>query len=194
MAYIVADDELGFVDLYGVDTVGPGPLKLGPGTVSYGRFNIPGAVMRGVDMALGGGEFVFAQAAGTIAAGGVCEMTQTVASGIYQISAQAWAGTVQTGKPLCVALVALTAGQWGWFQVQGIAVVNCSGTPAAGNPVSWQASGVVSPTVVAGKSVLNAQFASANGVTYGAGTTATVLPSTQALAILNRPSAQGPIT
>jgi hypothetical protein len=35
----------------------------------------------------------------TIAAGGVCEMTQTVTSGRYDLSAQAWAGTVITGKP-----------------------------------------------------------------------------------------------
>lgn len=190
MAYIAADAELGFVDLYLVDTVGPGPLKLSGSSIAYGRFNQPGIEIRGVDPILGGGTFVFAQAAGAIAAGGVCEMTQTVTGGRYDLSAQAWAGTVITGKPLCAALSALTVGQWGWFQVQGITVVNCSGAPVAGNPVSWQASGVVSPTVVAGKSVINAQFASAPAITYGSVT----LSGTQALVILNRPSAQGPIT
>lgn len=190
MAYIAADSELGFIDLYLVDTVGPGPLKLAGSAIAYGRFNVPGNEIRGVDPILGGGTFVFVQAAGTIAAGGVCEYTQTVTSGRYDLSAQAWAGTANTGKPLGVALSAMTVGQWGWLQIQGIGVANVSGAPVAGNPTSWQASGVISPTVVAGKSMLNAQFASAPAVTYGTVT----LSGTQALVVLNRPVAQGPIT
>jgi hypothetical protein len=152
MAYIVNDVELGFVDLSLVDTVGPGPLKLSGSAIAYGRYNQPGIEVRGIDPVLGGGTFLFVQFAGTVSIGTTCELTQTnVSSGTrYDISAQAWAGAVNTGKPLGVSMCAATVGQWGWVQVQGIAIAAVSGAPAAGNPVSWQASGVVSPTVVAG--------------------------------------------
>lgn len=196
MPYICSSDNLGFVDLYAVDTAGPGALKLAGSTATYGRFEYPGCEVTAVDQVLGGATLVFVQAAGTIAAGGVVELTQTsVNSGArYDVSAQAWAGAANTGKPLGVALAAMTVGQWGWVQVQGIAVTNVSGAPAAGNPAAWQASGVISPTIVASKAVLNAQFASAVSITYGSGTGAVTLSGTQALVLLNRPCAQGPIT
>lgn len=192
MAYIVNDVELGFVDLSLVDTVGPGPLKLSGSAIAYGRYNQPGIELRGIDPVLGGGTFLFVQAAGTIAANGVVELSQTnVSSGTrYDVSALAWAGAVNTGKPLGVAMAAMTVGQWGWVQIQGIAIANVSGAPAAGNPASWQASGVISPTIVASKSMLNAQFVSAVSATVGSVT----LTASQALVLLNRPFAQGPIT
>ena len=196
MPYISNSPDLGFVDLYLVDTVGPGALKLAGSSIAYGRFEYPGIEVTGVDPVLGGGTFVFVQFAGTVAAGGVCELSQTsVSSGArYDVSAIAWAGAVNTGKPLAVALTGGSAGQWGWVQVQGIAVTNVSGAPAAGNPAAWQASGVISPTIVASKAVLNAQFASAVSITYGSGSGAVTLSGTQALVLLNRPCAQGPIT
>jgi hypothetical protein len=197
MAYTVADNELGFVDLYAVDSIGPGALKLGAvTTATYGRLEFPGLELRGVDQALGGGKFMFVQAAGTITAGGVCELTATsVNSGArIDVSAQPWAGAANSGKPLGVALAAMTAGQWGWIQTEGIAVTNTNGTVAAGDKQSWQASGVISSTVVASKGVLNALAASANGATYGSGSGAVTLSSSQSLILLNRPCAQGAIT
>ena len=80
------------------------------------------------------------------------------------------------------------------MQVQGNAVVNVSGTPAVDGKVFWQANGVVSTTAVASKQVLGAKFASAAGVTIGQGSNAVVLPSTQAVVTLQRPSSQGAIT
>jgi hypothetical protein len=195
MAYTVADSELGFVDLYAVDTVGPGPLSLAQTTPTYGRFNRPGYEIRGVDSVLGGGSFMFVQAAGTIAAGDTVEITTTNVgtNARYDVSAKKWAGTANTGKPLGVAMVAATTGQWIWVQVQGIAVANTNGTIAADNPLSWQAAGVLSATIVAGKAILGAVASSANNATYGTGSGAVVL-SGQSLVYLDRPCAQGPIT
>jgi hypothetical protein len=196
MAYTVADSELGFIDLYAIDAVGPGPLSLAGSTPTYGRFERCGYQLRGVDLALGGGWFMFVQFTGTVAAGGVVELGATsVSSGArYDASAQAWAGTANSGKPLAVAMTAATSGQWGWVQVEGIAVTNTSGTVAAGDKQSWQASGVISSTVVASKAVLGAVAVSANGATYGSGGGAVTLPSTQSLILLSAPTAQGPIT
>lgn len=195
MAYTSFDDVLGFVDLYLADTAGPGPEAFaGAAAGTYGRFNHPGVELRGRDFNLGGATFVFAKAAAGVTATQMCELTQSVTSGRYDVAAQPWAGAVNTGKPLAVAMTTLTAGQWGWFQVQGLAIVTCSGAPVAGNPAYWQASGTVSPTAVASKAVVNAQFASAPAVTIGSGSTAVTLGAGQALLLLNRPCAQGPIT
>jgi hypothetical protein len=193
MAYICNSSNLGFVDLYLNDTLGPGALLM-TGT-SRGRFEYPGVVVTGVDPVLGGAEFMFVQFGGTVAAGGVVELSITsVNSGArMDVSAIAWAGAANTGKPLGVALAAATVGTWGWVQVSGIAVTNTSGTVAAGDKQFWQASGVISSTVVASKQVLNAEAVSANNATYGSGTGAVTL-SGQSLILINRPCAQGAIT
>ena len=193
MAFTGYDPILGVVDLTTVDQQGPGPSNLVTGTGS-GRQSFYNEVIRGYDAALGGGEFIYAKFSGTIAANTVCELTPSLASGVVINSATAWAGTANTGKPLAVAVSAGVAGQWGWFQVEGNAIVTSQGTPVAGNSVYWQAAGVVSPTAVAGKQVLNAQFSTAPSVVIGSGSNAITLTSTQAVVMLDRPFAQGAIT
>lgn len=196
MPYVVTDDQLGFVDLYLADVSGPGPLAFsGASPIAYGRFNIPGSELRAYDPNLGGGTFVFAKAVGAITPGTVCELTQSVTAAFrYDVSAQAWAGAANTGKSLAVCMGTLATGNWGWFQIQGLAVTTVQGAPAAGGAAYWQASGVISPTVVASKQVVNAQFATAVSQTVGSGNNAVVLSATQALVLLNRPFAQGAIT
>ncbi|WAL81318.1 hypothetical protein OYT13_15815 [Pandoraea sp. XJJ-1] len=193
MAFIAYDPLLGVVKLTDVDTVGPGPLNLVAGS-GAGRQSFSFESIRGYDANLGGGEFVFAQAGGTIAAGTVCQFNESIVSGAIVDTAVAWAGTANSGDVLGVAMAALTVGQWGWFQVGGHAIVTCQGAPVAGNPVYWQAAGVVSPTAVAGKQMEGAKFSTAPAVTLGTGAAAIVLSATQAVLLLNRPSAQGAIT
>lgn len=193
MGFIAYDPILGVVKLTDVDVVGPGPLNLVNGT-GAGRQSFSFETIRGYDAALGGGEFVFAQAGGTIAAGTVCQFTQSLSNGAIVDTATAWAGTANSGDIIGVAVAALTVGQWGWFQVGGHAVATCQGAPVAGNPVYWQAAGVVSPTAVAGKQLEGAKFSTAPGVTLGTGSSAITLSATQAVLLLNRPSAQGAIT
>lgn len=191
MAYVSNAPDLGFVDLYAVDTVGPGALKLSGSSIAYGRFEYPGVVFRAVDPVLGAGEFMFVQYGGTVTAGAVVELSATnVSSGSrYDVTATAWAGAALKGKSLGVAMAAASSGQWGWVQISGIAVTNTSGTVAAGDAQYWQASGVISSTVVASKQVLNAVAASANNATVGG-----VTLSGQSLILINRPCGQGAIT
>jgi hypothetical protein len=189
MTYAAYDTLIGAVDLSQVDAAGPGALNQVAGTGS-GRANFYNEELRGYDPALGGGTFIYAKYSGTIAAGVVVELTPSLSSGIVINSATAWAGTANTGRPLAVSLSAGVAGQWGWFQVQGSAIVTVSGAPAAGNPVYWQAAGVPSPTGVASKQMVNAQFQTAVSQTVGGA----ALSATQAVVYLNRPFAQGAIT
>ena len=114
----------------------------------------------------------------------------------FDVNMTAWAGTAGSGKSLAVAATALTVGQYGWFQVEGNAIATVQGAPAVGNPVYWQAAGVVSPTLVASKQALNAVFTSAAAAQIGpvGGTGSTTLSATQAVLLLNRPTAQSQIT
>ena len=193
MAYVMYDDLIGVVDLSTVDSNGPGPLNLTAGTGS-GRSNFYNTEVRGYDPNLGSGTFIYAKYSGTIAAGTVVELTPSLSGGVVLQLATAWAGTANTGKPLAVAVSAGVSTNWGWFQIQGNALTTCQGAPVAGNPAYWQASGVVSPTAVAGKQVLNAQFSTAPAVTIGTGAAAQVLSATTAVVYLSRPLAQGAIT
>lgn len=193
MAFVALNDVLGEVDLSQVDNAGPGYQNLVAGTGS-GRQNFYLQVVQGYDPNLGGGEFQYMRYSGTIAAGTVCETTPSISGGAIIVNATAWAGTTITGRPLCVAVSSGTVGQFGWFQIQGNAITTVQGTPAAGNPMYWQAAGVVSPTGVASKQFVNAVAATAVSQTIGQGSTAQVLSSTQAIVQINRPFAQGAIT
>lgn len=193
MAYSLLDPILGTQPFPAIDTVGPVPVNLVSGV--YGGFNsFYNNEIKGYDTALGGGTFLYARFSGTIAVGTVVELTPSQASGVVITSATAWAGTALSGRPVAVAMASGTVGQWGWFQIQGNAVTTVSGAPAAGQPVYWQAAGVVSPSVVASKQLVGAQFQTAVSQTIGAGSTAVVLSATQAVVYLNRPSAQAAIT
>lgn len=193
MAFVYTNPLLGEVDLTTIDPAGPGFQNLVAGTGS-GRMNFYNQVVTGYDPNLGGGEFVYAKFSGTIAAGTVVELTPSISGGQIITQATAWAGTANTGRPLAVAVASGAANQWGWFQVSGNAVCTVQGTPAAGNPMYWQAAGVISATGVASKQVLGAVAATGVSQTIGQGSTAVTLSSTQAVVQIMRPIAQGAIT
>lgn len=154
------------------------------------------------DPSLGWGLFIYAQvtAAAGVAAGDWCELTgQTLAIGasIINVSGvQKWQGTVNSGKPLCIALAAGVQNAFGWFQVYGAALVNSNGAIAAGNSASWQANGVIQAAGVASKQALNAMAVVANSTNFGQVVSGAVtsLPATQSIYFINSPFAQGNIT
>ena len=208
MAFVATEPTAGAVDFYQVDTLGPGPLAgLATGPTSRGFLAFPGLEFRGYDYNLGGGAFIYAKSSGTITPGTVVELSDTVTNGRYDVTATAWQGTAQSGKTLAVAISTLTVNQFGWYQVEGNAVTTVSGAPVSGNSLYWQANGIVAPTVVASKQVINAVFGSAVSAVIGAGTASLVayspstipqqqagtLSATQAIVLLNRPAAQSQI-
>ncbi|GAA0696350.1 hypothetical protein ISN75_06835 [Dyella marensis] len=191
MAFVSYDTILGEVDLSIVDTAGPGPFTIGG---AAGRMSVYNGELRGYDVNLGGGVFVYAAFGASISAGQVVKLDQSLVSGQVISTAQLWDGTANTGRALAVAVANGVSGQYGWFQVQGNAIIAISGAVSANTPVYWQANGTVSATGVAGKQMENAQFATAGAVTIGSGTSAVILPSSRAVAFLQYPGAQGAIT
>jgi len=129
-----------------------------------------------------------------IVAGQVVTLVSTLSAGVITQTATAWAGTVNTGTPLGVPATSFLAGTYGWVQLSGNAVVQTAGTPVIGNAAYWSASGVVQPTAVASKQMVNAIYATAPSVVIGTGTNAVTLQATQAVLNISRPFSQGAIT
>lgn len=190
MSFVAYDPIIGVVKLTDIDPSGPGPLN-----PSATRMSFSFEPIRGYDANLGGGEFIFAQYGATITAGTIVQFNNSLVSGNIVNQAVAWTGTANSGDILGIAVAATgSSGQWGWFQVGGNAIANCSGAPVSGNPAYWQANGVISPTAVGGKQVIGCKFATAPGVTLGSGGAAIVLSGTQAVVTIEIPCVQTQIT
>jgi len=151
-----------------------------------------GFIIRGVDQALGGGEFIFGKASEALAAGDTVEITTTFTSGNSTVSVQKWrATTASVGQQLAVAMAAVTSGNFGWFQISGLCIANSNGTTAAGDRAFWQANGVVSTTLVAGKQALGMNaMSAANATVTGYGP----IGAAKSVYLLQRPFGQGNIT
>lgn len=89
-----------------------------------------------------------------------------------------------SGKPCAVALGAITAGLFGWFQITGAAIVNAVAGTVAGAVMGNATAGSIANTADAGDQILNAQVLTAVG-TPSAG---------KAYAHINHPFTQGQIT
>lgn len=187
MAFTAFDPIVGSVDLTIVDPAGPGLFVIGG---AAGRQSAYLSELRGYDPGLGAGTFIYAKAGATLAVGDWCSFDYSLSGGVITTTAIKWAGAANTGAPLCVAMTALTSSQWGWFQVQGNCIAASSGTVAKADKVYWQASGIVSSTLVASKQVLNAAAATANNVIINGAAIGTGF----SVFTINRPFAQGQIT
>jgi hypothetical protein len=130
----------------------------------------------GVTSTVAGDVVTYRQSAGTDVPGDVNDGAATAR----------WAGTAATGFPLAVATAATnTQAKWGWYEVQGGAIINVSGTVSAGQAAYFgQTAKLQTNAAVGGKQVIGAQSSSADGV-----------PDTgQAIFTINNPVVQSQIT
>jgi len=146
--------------------------------------------------------------AAPITAGQVIENDYSVVSGVFTKRARVWDGTVNTGKNLAVAIRTVWASQWFWGKVQGLTIVQATGTIAVG-AVYYSGIGAVRSTVTASKQVLGAEFVYAGVISNTAGFNIIFSEPTKrnasnqitlavgagrTLMYINRPIAQGAIT
>lgn len=143
---------------------------------------------------LGVGGFIYLPGVTSTAAGDVVTYKLGNGSGTSQstegnggAATARWTGTANTGAPLAVATAAVDLQtKWGWYQIQGSAIVNVSGTVAASDTKAYfgQTGQLQTNAAVGGKQVLGAAAASANGV-----------PDTgKAVFTINNPVVQSQIT
>jgi len=127
---------------------------------------------------------------GALFPGVLVSFSSALSGGVNVVSAGIAASTAGTSTSLGVAQTGLLVNQWGWFQTKGIAIVNTAGAPAIGNPVGLGTAGAVTPTLAAGKQIINATYASAVSAVIGSGSAAQTLTATQALVMINNPCVQ----
>jgi hypothetical protein len=153
--------------LAGVDTVPQVPL---------------GTTIRGFDPLLGEGEFIYLSGQAGMVAGDVV---------VYDLSPSGVSVTrlshnvpANSGRPVAVAVVPVLAGQFGWYQIGGCAIVSAVAGTVAGVMMATSTAGSVGNPADPGDQILGARFSSAVGT-----------PSAnKAYATLNRPHLQGQIT
>jgi len=144
-----------------------------------------GTIRRAYDPNYGEGEFIYLQGVANTVVGS-CVTWSGISGGFptFQTALSPAAGT-NLNQPVAFATAAILAGQWGWYQIGGVAIAMTNGTFAAAGPAYLTATaGQISSTAVASRQV---------GEAYGL--TAVGTPAANQILIeLNRPCLQGAIT
>jgi hypothetical protein len=169
MAYFPTETRLGVKGFANVDTATALPF---------------GSIIRGQDTASGkgAGEFIYLPGVTGQVVGSV--VTYNPNAGTKVVLAP---NTANLDSPVAVAMSAATSGQFGWYQVYGVALVKKLNTvkfaTLTGVPIFLSATaGSISGTAASGKQILGARSANL----------ATVASATSVVAVfISRPFAQG---
>jgi hypothetical protein len=142
-----------------------------------------GTILKGFDDVLGEGEFIYLPGVAASAAADV--VTYDLAPGAVNV-VRALSGThANSGRAIAVAVAAVPAGSYGWYQISGCAIVGAlAGTAAGGKVFLTATAGQISSTAIAGAQLLGAYVSTAVGTPA----------ALQAYVTLNRPSTQAQIT
>lgn len=158
-------------------------LGVQPIAVSSTTQNHPlGTIIRAYDPKYGAGEFIYLLGvASTVVGSAVTNGGNAAGVATYQTALNGV--TPVKGQPLAIAMSANVAGQFGWYQIEGQAVVVTSGTFVANAQLFSAAAGALTTAQANGLQVVNALSMTATGI-----------PSTGLGVIeINRPFAQGQV-
>ena len=140
MAYVIENTRIGVQPIGVTSTVKNHPL---------------GDIVTAYDPIYGAGEFIYLPGA-----------ANTVVGSVVLYSPDDFATTLLAANDIGSVAVAMSinvGSQWGWYQIQGKAVVKAGTVADNGNVYATASAGVVDDAVVAGDRVKNAKFASADG-------------------------------
>jgi hypothetical protein len=177
MAYTFDDNKAGLLQIANTDS---------GVTMANGTSAIPtppavlGQVERAFDPTYGAGEFILLVGVASTAIGSLVTYDGTT----YQTTLAAV--TSNQARPVAVAMSACTAGLFGWYQIEGTAVVSKSTSSnfAATVALGIKSVGKVGATS-SGKEILGAR--TANAATVASATTTVTV-------VMNRPHLQGRVT
>ena len=141
-----------------------------------------GTIVTMVDEIQGSGEFIYLPGVASLAANDIV-LYDLLPSG-PTVTRHSNATGSNSGRPVAVALNALTAVQFGWYQISGVAIVNAVAGTAAGPVFASATAGQVSSTVDAGDQIMNARITSAVGTPA----------ANKSYMTMQRPHVQGQIT
>jgi hypothetical protein len=121
-----------------------------------------GNIVTAYDDTLGFGEFIYLPGVASLAIGDVVGYDLNPAGPTVVRSSNA--NSNNTGRALAVAINTVLAGQYGWFQISGAAIVNVVAGTAAGNPAFVSATTAsLQSTAIAGAQILGARINTAVG-------------------------------
>lgn len=140
MAFLITTPQIGFRAITDTSTTLFSPL---------------GTIVTAVDPVYGTGEFIYLAGVASTAVGSA--VTYDLKAGTTTLA------TTGTRGPIAVAMSANVAGQYGWYQISGEAVVLAATATAGLKPYVNAAAGSLISTVVATNGVDNATFESATG-------------------------------
>lgn len=124
--------------------------------------HVLGTIFPASDPVFGGGEFIYLKGAASTAAGDVID---------YDLLAGTTTRTPATGGngPVAIAVAAIVANKFGWYQIAGIATVNAPTVAAVGD-CYVSAIATLDEGAVSGEAILGAEFVTiTNGGTPAAG-------------------------
>jgi hypothetical protein len=137
-----------------------------------------GTIVEAFDPTLGGGEFIYLKGAASTAIGNL--VTYDPLNHTTALSPN----TANLAQPVAVAMSANVANQWGWYQIEGPAVILKTAVKVSPSVALYQSAttGRVMSTAASGKELVNARSVNA----------ATVASATSTItALLDRPFLQG---
>lgn len=118
--------------------------------------NLPlGTIVQAIDETYGAGEFIYLKGVGsTVVGSAVTYNADDFSTALLAANAIG---------PVGVAMSACVANEFGWYQIQGKAVIKAGTVADNGNVYATATAGTVDDAVVAGDRVKGAKFASADG-------------------------------
>lgn len=129
----------------------------------FGQAHPLGTKVKAYDPVYGEGEFIYLLGVASTVVGSLVTWNGN-SSGTPTYQTTLAPSTANLDQPLAIAMSANVAGQFGWYQIDGNAVIATNGTLAAGpGPVYLAGSGQVTSTQANGKQVLNAINVTATG-------------------------------
>ena len=118
--------------------------------------NLPlGTIVQGIDETYGAGEFIYLKG-----------VVSTVVGSAVTYNADDFSTALLAANaigPVAVAMSACVANEYGWYQIQGKAVIKAGTVADNGNVYATATAGTVDDAIVAGDRVKGAKFASADG-------------------------------
>lgn len=117
-----------------------------------------GTLITATDTYWGTGEFIYGYAISAIRQYGICVTANSLQNGSYRTQMFEAATTGLSGRPICVAMAALAAGQFGWFCVTGLVPVNGAVQLTPSDNIGATTVGQIG-VATAGRQLLNASFA-----------------------------------
>lgn len=120
-----------------------------------------GTLQQFYDDTLGSAEFVYMPGVNGCVAGDAVVIDLT--PGAQQIIRHVSVTYKNSGRPIGVLVGAPQAGQFGWVQIAGVAIVNVAAASAVGSAYGSATTGALSSTAAAGDQILNSRLLTAIG-------------------------------